>query len=103
MAWTILNMEHKTSDGFVIEVTSAYEKQDGPGYASELFLNEFEEVVGPDFIPYEDLTEDLVIGWVKDALGSEAVAKTELDVNTLAATKKQDIENPTVEEGLPWV
>tara|TARA_R110000824_G_scaffold6511_4_gene30125 strand:- start:3437 stop:3748 length:312 start_codon:yes stop_codon:yes gene_type:complete len=102
MAWTILNMEHKTSDGFVIEVTSAYEKQDGPGYASELFLNEFEEVVGPDFIPYEDLTEDLVIGWVKDALGSEAVAKTELDVNTLAATKKQDIENPAVEGGLPW-
>ena len=103
MSWKILNMEHKTSDGFVIEVTSAYEKQDGPGYASELFTNSFENTVGPEFIPYEDLTEDLVIGWVKDALGPETVAKTELDVNTLAATKKEEIENPQVEGGLPWV
>ena len=102
MAWTILNMEHKTSDGFVIEVTSAYEKQDGPGYASELFLNEFEEVVGPDFIPYEDLTEEIVLGWVKEALGADAVAATEASVNLLANIKKQDIENPTVEGGLPW-
>lgn len=96
-------MEHKTSDGFVIEVTSAYEKQDGAGYASNIFLNNFEDIVGPDFIPYKDLTEDLVIGWVKDALGPEAVAKTELEVDTLAATKKEEIENPQVEGGLPWV
>tara|TARA_R110002072_G_scaffold282836_4_gene446103 strand:+ start:560 stop:871 length:312 start_codon:yes stop_codon:yes gene_type:complete len=102
MAWTILNMEHKTSDGFVIEVTSAYEKQDGPGYASELFLNEFEEVAGPDFIPYEDLTEELVLSWVKEALGADAVAATEASVNLLANIKKQDIENPAVEGGLPW-
>ena len=95
-------MEHNTSDGFVIEVTSAYEKQDGAGYASNIFLNNFEDIVGPDFIPYEDLTEDLVISWVKDALGPEAVAKTELEVDTLAATKKEEIENPQVEGGLPW-
>lgn len=102
MAWKILNMEHKTSDGFVIEVTSAYEKQDGPGYASRIFVNEFEETAGSEFIPYEDLTEEIVIGWVKEALGADAVAETEAGVNLLANTKKQDIENPTVEEGLPW-
>jgi hypothetical protein len=102
MSWKIINMEHNTSDGFVIEVTSAYEKQDGAGYASDVFLNNFEDIVGPDFIPYEDLTEDLVIGWVKDALGAEVVAKIELDVDTLAAAKKEEIENPQVEGGLPW-
>ena len=102
MAWKILNMEHKTSDGFVIEVTSAYEKQDGPGYASEIFLNEFAEVAGPEFIPYEDLTEDIVIGWVKEALGAGVVAETETSVDTLAASKKEDIENPTIESGTPW-
>mgnify|MGYP001057527911 FL=1 len=102
MAWKVLNMEHKTSDGFVIEVTSTYEKEDGPGYASEIFLNEFEEVVGPEFIPYEDLTEEIVLGWVKEALGADKVAEVELTVNQLAATKKQEIENPTVESGTPW-
>ncbi len=102
MAWKILNMEHKTSDGFVIEVTSTYEKQDGPGYASEIFVNEFEEVTGPEFIPYEDLTEEIVLGWVKEALGTDTVTATEANVNLLANIKKQDIENPVVESGLPW-
>ncbi len=95
-------MQHKTSDGFVIEVSSTYEKQDGPGYASEIFLNEFEEVAGPEFIPYEDLTEDIVIGWVQDSLGPDEVLAIQLRVDTLAATKKEYIENPPVEGGLPW-
>ena len=102
MAWKILNMEHKTSDGFVIKVTSTYEKQDGPGYASEIFVNEFEEVVGPEFIPYEDLTESTVIGWVQDSLGLDEVLAIQLRVDTLAATKKEYIENPPVQSGKPW-
>lgn len=102
MAWKILNMEHKTSDGFVIKVTSTYEKQDGPGYASKLFSNEFEEVVGPEFIPYEDLTENIVVGWVQDSLGLEEVLAIQLRVDTLAATKKEYIENPPIESGKPW-
>ncbi len=102
MAWKINSMQHKTSDGFVIEVSSTYEKQDGPGYASEIFLNEFEEVAGPEFIPYEDLTEDIVIGWVQDSLGPDEVLAIQLRVDTLAATKKEYIENPPVEGGLPW-
>ncbi len=102
MAWRILNMEHKTSDGFVIKVTSTYEKQDGPGYASELLVNEFEEVVGPEFIPYEDLTESTVIGWVQDSLGLDEVLAIQLRIDTLAATKKEYIENPPVQSGKPW-
>lgn len=102
MAWKILNMEHKTSDGFVINVTSTYEKQDGPGYASELFSNEFEEVVGPEFIPYEDLTEEIVLGWIKDSLGEAEVAVIQARVDSKAADKKSYIENPPVESGTPW-
>jgi hypothetical protein len=100
--WKVLNMIHKTSDGFVVEVTSAYEKQDNPGYASELFVNEFTGTVGPEFIPYEDLTQEIVIGWVKDSLGVDKVTEVETQVDTLAAAKKSEIENPTVEDGLPW-
>ena len=96
-------MQHKTSDGFVIEVSSVYEKQDGLGYASKLFLNEFEETAGPEFIPYEALTEEIVLNWVKQALGTETVNKTEANINALALTKKEEIQNPTVEPGLPWV
>lgn len=51
------------------------------------------------FTPYEDLTQDQVIGWVKDAMGPERVAEIEANV-------EQQIENqrnpPVVTPPLPW-
>ena len=93
MSWKVLDMEHKTSDGFVIEVSSCYEVQDGSGYARKVFKQEFEETAGPEFIPYENLTEEIVIGWVKDK-GPEAVGETESSVASEALIKKQEIESP---------
>lgn len=102
MSWKVLDMEHKTSDGFVIEVSSCYEVQDGSGYARKVFKQEFEETAGPEFIPYEDLTEEIVIGWVKDELGPEVVSETESVVAAEALANKQEIESPVVESGKPW-
>ena len=102
MSWKVLDMEHKTSDGFVIEVSSCYEVQDGSGYARKVFKQEFEETAGPEFIPYENLTEEIVIGLVKDKLGPEAVGETESSVASEALTKKQEIESPVLEGGKPW-
>ncbi len=95
-------MQHKTADGFVIEVSSCYEAQNGPGYARKVFMEEFEEAAGPDFIPYENLTEEIVISWVKDKLGADVVNETESAVNAEALAKKQELEYPVVEGGKPW-
>lgn len=100
--WKILDMQHKTSNGYVIETITACEKQDKPGYARKIFVNNFEGTPGPDYIPYEDLTEELVLQWVKEALGSETVLKTEADVDAQAAAQKETIENPTIKDGAPW-
>jgi hypothetical protein len=100
--WTVLDMNHRTSDGYVIEVTSACEKKDGPGYARKVFINEYEGTPGTGYIPYEDLTEEVVLDWVKDSLGPEVVSQTEEDINAAALANKQAIENPTVEDGKPW-
>jgi hypothetical protein len=100
MGWKVLDMEHKTSNGFVIQVLSCYEVQDG--YARKVFKQEFEEIVGPEFIPYENLTEEIVIGWVKNKLGPEAVGETESSVASEALIKKQEIEFPVVKSGKPW-
>jgi hypothetical protein len=102
MSWKILDMQHKTSDGFVIEVSSCYEVQDGLGYARKVFLQEFEETAGPEFIPYENLTEETVIGWVKDKLGPDAVNETESTIAAEALAKKQELETPVTEGGKPW-
>ena len=102
MSWKILDMQHRASDGFVIEVSSCYESKNGLGYARKVFLQELNEVAGPEFIPYEDLTEEIVIVWVKNKLGAEAVSETELIVAAEALAKKQELETPDVEGGKPW-
>jgi hypothetical protein len=101
MSWKVLNMTHKTNDGFVIETISAYEKTDGAGYSRRVFKTEFTEST-TDFIPYEDLTEELVVGWVKDSLGSELVSETEALVDAECEAIKEAIEKPITQEGKPW-
>ena len=54
---------------------------------------------GAPFIPYADLTQAEVIGWVQDMMGSEQVA-------AINANIEQQIENqvnpPVVTPPLPW-
>ena len=100
--WIVLEMNHRTSDGYVVEVSAACEKKDELGYARKVFINEYEGTPGTGYIPYEDLTEEVVLGWVKDSLGSEVVSQTELNIDAQALANKQAIENPLVESGKPW-
>lgn len=51
------------------------------------------------FIPFADLTEEQVIGWVKDALGAEQVAVLEANV---AQQIEDQINPPVVTPPLPW-
>ena len=55
----------------------------------------------PNYIPYEDLTNDIVIGWVKAQLGENGVLSVE---ETLAA-QVEALINPTPSPEptpLPW-
>jgi len=56
-------------------------------------------VAGSPFTPYEDLTQDQVVGWAKDALGDEQVAATEANVAAQIETQKNP---PVVTPPLPW-
>lgn len=51
------------------------------------------------FTPYADLTQDQVIGWVKDAMGDERVAEIEASV---AAQIENQKNPPVVSPLLPW-
>lgn len=51
------------------------------------------------YVPYADLTEAQVIGWVKDALGEEAVTGYEANVAQQIADQ---INPPVVTPQLPW-
>ena len=54
---------------------------------------------GATFVPYADLTQAQVIGWVQDALGEEQVASYEANVAQQIADQ---INPPVVTPPLPW-
>lgn len=51
------------------------------------------------FIPYADLTEEQVIGWVQDAMGPDQVTAYEDNVETQIANQ---MDPPVVVLPLPW-
>lgn len=59
----------------------------------------FEFDAEASFVPFADLTEETVIGWVKAAMGDEQVAAHEAAV---AAQIEALVNPPVVTPDLPW-
>ena len=95
--WAIANLERETEDGFVFTAHYTVSAADGTYSAGAYGSIGFERP--ESLIPFADLTEDLVVGWVKEALGGdEKVAEIE------AALQSQINEQrtPTKASGTPW-
>jgi len=94
--WAIANLERETADGFVFTCHYTVNANDGTYSAGAYGSLGFER---PDnLIPFADLTEEIVIGWVKEQFGAEKVSEIE------AALQSQIDEqrNPTKAAGVPW-
>jgi hypothetical protein len=91
-------MHRINDDGFVCNVYYGASKTDETHtefvYSSVSFKKQPQE----SFIPYSELTEEIVIGWVKDRLGVDAISNME----KLLDEKIADQKKPKVEEGMPW-
>jgi L-aminopeptidase/D-esterase-like protein len=96
--WKITQMDRHTSTGFVVTVHWTAALQDGDYGASTYSTASFTEQPSQELIPYEELTEELVIGWVKDSLGEEAVEAVEQAL----LNNIEDQRTPKVSAGLPW-
>jgi hypothetical protein len=93
--WAIANLERETADGKVIVVHYTVNASNGTysaGAYGSLGFN------GEVTTPFADLTKEVVVGWVKDALGADKVAEVE------AALQNQIDEQaaPTKASGTPW-
>jgi hypothetical protein len=56
-------------------------------------------VAGEPFTPFAELTQDQVVGWVKEALGADKVA----EIETGLASQLQSLLNPvSISPALPW-
>ena len=108
--WSINDMQRTDSDGVVFLVYwSMVAQSDGtPSYtASEGGKLRCEgDPTSPDFIPYADLTEIDVLGWVYDSLieGDEtaAEAKARVEANRTQRVQNQIDAAATEAEGVPW-
>ena len=93
--WKIANLERETATGRVTTVHYVVDLSDGT-YNAGAYGS-----IGVDGelpIPFKNLTEDTVVGWVKASLGDEKVQE-------VAKALEAQLENqraPKVASGLPW-
>ena len=88
-------MDRLTSDGFVVVVHYNVSAVDGDYQASTYGTTGYTQTPGETYIPYEDLTQPVVVGWVQEALGKDTVeASLQGQIDAL--------KNPVQESGVPW-
>ena len=92
--WTIQQMDRLTADGFVVTVHYNVSATDGTYSASTYGTCGYTQT-SETFIPYADLTQAIVVGWVQESLGKDTV---EASLQGQIDAQK----NPVQESGLPW-
>jgi len=108
--WSVSNMTHNDSDGGVILVYwSCVAASDGtPSYSAteggKLRLTY--DASSSDYIPYADLTESDVLGWVYTSLieGDETAdeAKARIEADRTAKVQGQIDRAASQSDGVPW-
>jgi myo-inositol-hexaphosphate 3-phosphohydrolase len=93
--WNVVQMDRLTSDGFVVTVHYTVNAVDGNYTASTYGTVGYTEQPDEQYIPYAQLTEAEVVGWVQESLGKDTVEES------LAANIALQ-KNPVVESGVPW-
>jgi hypothetical protein len=91
--FTIVNLERQADTGLVTTVHWTATKQGGDAVGSVYASMAVE--AGDNFVPFEQLTEQAVIDWVKAKLDLESL---EASLDAQIAEQK----TPKVLSGLPW-
>jgi len=94
--WKISQLERETQDGFVYTAHYTVDAKDDTYSAGAYGSIGFERP--DDLIPFADLTEDLVVEWVKAALTEEKVT----DVEAALQSQIDEQRAPSKAAGLPW-
>lgn len=95
--WKIAQLERETADGFVFTAHYTVDANDGTYSSGAYGSVGFERP--ENLIPYADLTEEVVVGWVKEALGGDE------KVDEIQAALQEQLDqqrNPTKAAGVPW-
>ena len=106
--WQIETLKYELKDGYVYKVVYCLVGRDGEHeyrYRGEVALPK------PDtLVPYKDLTEDTVLGWVKDKLEEDWIKNKLKDEKAGIVKQIEDsvkanlatLKTPTYATGKPW-
>lgn len=96
ITWNIVELERETADGFVFAAHFIVDAKDS------VYSSRYANVAGferPEtLVPFSELTEEMVVGWVKEVVGEEAVAEIEAALQT----QLDEQASPTKAIGKPW-
>jgi hypothetical protein len=99
--WKIHNLKYTISDKMVIRVI--YECESSHENISDKKIGQLQLTTGsisdPGFINYENLTEEIVLGWVSSSIDMSSVEALN---SASIAGKGNRIDVITTQEGLPW-
>jgi hypothetical protein len=100
--WKVFNMERVADTGLVLKVTyGCMLSKDGIIQDRKIGMHTFEgNMENPNFIPYENLTEDIVLGWMFDILGDKVEA-IENELIDRQAQRELEAANKSL-SGVPW-
>jgi hypothetical protein len=95
--WAIAQLERETADGYVFTAHYTVNAADGTYTAGAYGSVGFER---PEtLVPYADLQEEQVIGWVKEKLGGdEKVA----EIQAALQAQLDEQRTPSKASGKPW-
>jgi hypothetical protein len=96
--WNVVNLESNTSDGIVYLAEFEVTATDGTNSTvTKQSVNFDEPAEGDTVIPYANLTESVVLGWVQDRVVTSDI-ETEIQGFFPADVDRQS----TVTYGTPW-
>lgn len=93
----INNLDRKSDSGFVTTVHWTVTKTAGEHTASQYGTESFSHTEG-NLIPYEQLTPEIVTGWLTERWGADGLSAKESALDAQLAA----LADPPVVAGVPW-
>ena len=97
-SWHIANLERESTDGYVFTAHWTVSVTDGEYSAGSYGSVGLERPEESELIPFDNLTEELVISWVQDKLGEEQVAS----IQSSLISQIEEQKTPSKLSGVPW-
>jgi hypothetical protein len=97
--WRIAQLERTTADGVVFTAHYTIDAKDEAYSAGAYGSIGLEQPDTEAIIPFDDLTEELVVEWVKEKLGGDEKVE---EIEAALQAQLDEKHAPTKAVGLPW-